>query len=167
MSILPTSTASAPRRLLPWALLLSLLVSFPELSVAQGSSLRLPALDGGGELQESRLTSGDATILIFWASWSPRCRDIVERSNAIADRWQDKARVVTVNFQEAPAEVRRFLRGQSARVPVYLDEEGRFAKKHSVTTLPSLLVYAGGELVYQGRLPADADRVIGEALGGS
>jgi len=130
---------------------------------AQGSELNLPGLDGGG-LSESDLVEGDTTIIIFWASWSPRCKDIFERSNAIAAEWKGRARVITVNFQEDLPEIRAFLRGRTARVPVFRDPDGRFSKKHSVTTLPSMLIYEQGRIAFQGRLPEDPSRVIAQAV---
>jgi hypothetical protein len=72
--------------------------------------------------------------------------------------------VITVDFQEDPAEVEAFLRGKSLGPPVYLDRDGEFAKARAVTSLPGLLVYRDGAVRYQGRLPADASSVIEEAL---
>ena len=150
-------------RLFATLLLALISLSFNTPVIAQGGDLSLPGLDGGG-LTEIGLLEGDTTIVIFWASWSPRCRDIFDRSNAIAAEWKGRARVVTVNFQEDLPEIRSFLRGKTVQVPVYLDPDGRFAKKHSVTTLPSMLIYRQGRIVFQGRLPADSGRVISGAL---
>lgn len=123
---------------------------------------RLPGLQGG-QLTQSDLAQG-ATIVVVWASWSPKCRDIVQRVDAIEERWGDRARVVTVNFQEDRATAREFLSGQGLSAPVFLDEDGAFSKKNSVTTLPGLLVVRDGTTGYRGRLPDDPDRVIGEIL---
>jgi thiol-disulfide isomerase/thioredoxin len=130
---------------------------------AQGGGSALPGLEGGS-LTEAELLEGGTTIVIFWASWSPRCRDIFERSDAIAADWKGRARVVTVNFQEELPEIRAFLRGQTVKVPVYRDPDGRFAKKHSVTTLPSMLIYREGRIVFEGGLPSDTHRVIADAV---
>ena len=153
-----------------WHLLLTgafaalvLLLAAPRVAPAQGD-VRLPGLDGG------QLTSADlgrgATVIVVWASWSPRCRDIVERANALAARWGSRARVVTVDFQEEPAAVRAFLAGKKLAVPVYLDRDGDFSKAHAVTTLPGLVVFRDGAARYEGKLPADPDATIGNALGG-
>lgn len=124
--------------------------------------VRLPGL-GGGELTDSELARG-THVLVVWASWSPRCRDIVERANAIQARWGDRARVATIDFQEDPAEVERFLRGKGLKVPVYLDRDGEFSKSMAITWLPGLLVYRDGAVRHQGRLPADPDSVLADAL---
>jgi thiol-disulfide isomerase/thioredoxin len=131
-----------------------------EARAAQG--VRLPGL-GGGELTDGDLARGNH-VLVVWASWSPRCRDIVERVNGIHSHWGDRARVATIDFQEDPAEVERFLRGKGLAVPVYLDRDGDFSKSMAITWLPGLLVYRDGRVAYQGRLPSDPASVLDEAL---
>lgn len=129
---------------------------------AEAQDMDLPGLQGG-RLTGADLTQG-ATVLVVWASWSPKCRDIVPRVNAIADRWGNRARVVTVNFQEDRQTVQEFLTGKGLSVPVFLDLDGSFSKKNSVTTLPGLLVIRNGSTAYRGRLPDDPGGVIGEIL---
>lgn len=132
-----------------------------ELRAAEGE-LDLPGLDGG-RLTAKELAAGD-TIIVVWASWSPRSRDIGARVAAIAARWGKRARVVTVNFQESAEKARSFAREQQLDVPVYLDREAAFAKRYAVTSLPFLLVVRSGETPFAGKLPADPDAVIGQAL---
>jgi len=126
------------------------------------SNLRLAGLEGG------TLTSADLErgthVLVVWASWSPRCRDIVDRVNGLAGRWSSRARVATINFQEDADTVSRFLRGQGLRVPVYLDRDGEASKSLAVTALPGLVVSRDGEILYQGRLPADPDALLDDLL---
>ncbi|MDY7092038.1 MAG: TlpA disulfide reductase family protein [Acidobacteriota bacterium] len=148
-----------------WALVVLVLTLLP-VHPAQGQTgLVLPGADGG-ELATGRLSAGDAVVVV-WASWSPRCRDIDRSINQIADRWGGRARVVSISFQEDRAAVREFLARRSISVPTYLDAEGTFSKRHGVTTLPSLLVLRQGSVAYRGGLPADFHRTIGDALGGS
>jgi thiol-disulfide isomerase/thioredoxin len=144
---------------LPLAILWALLASIP--APAQ-ESFRLSGL-GGGTLTEADLARG-ATIVVVWASWSPRSRDIVERVNPIAERWGSQARVVTVNFQEDGAAIEPFLAGKGLRPPVYLDREGVFAKRHKVFNLPGLVVFVDGHAAYSGKLPDDPDRLLSEVL---
>jgi thiol-disulfide isomerase/thioredoxin len=143
-----------------WALA-SVLLLVAALATAQEGT-RLAGL-GGEVLSQSDLDRG-ATVLVVWASWSPRCRDIVERVNPLAERWGGKARVATVNFQEDRSAVEAFLRGKSLATPVYLDADGAFSKRNAVTTLPGLLVYVDGRVAYSGRLPEDPERVLGQTL---
>lgn len=129
---------------------------------ADEETFRLSALDGGAALQPADVESG-AVIMIFWAGWSPRCRDIVERTNAIADEWGGRARVITINFQEEPDAVRDFLDGE-LKVPTYLDGDGAFSKQHTMTSLPGLLIYDDGEVAFRGKLPADPSGLIAQTL---
>jgi thiol-disulfide isomerase/thioredoxin len=153
--------SSLSRRPVRWlCALLVALGCLAGIAVAQGSGL---AGLRGERLGESDLAQG-TTIVVVWASWSPHSRDIVERVNPIAGRWGGQARVVTVNFQEDRGAVERFLAGKGLSVPVFLDTDGSFSKKHTVVNLPGLLVLKDGEVAFRGKLPDDPDRVITEAL---
>ncbi len=157
----PASSRRRPRRLAAAlaVALLGLALALP----APAQDVRLPGLQGG-QLTEGDLAQG-ATVIVIWASWSPRGKDVVERVNAIERRWGNRARVVTVNFQEDRATVQEFLSGSNLAVPVYLDADGAFSKKHAVTTLPGLLVIRDGSVAYRGRLPDDPASILDESLG--
>ena len=131
-------------------------------SLADAQDVRLRGL-GGEQLRDADLAQG-TTIIVVWASWSPRGRDVVPRVNALADRWGRQARVITVNFQEDRGTVEGFLGGQGLRVPVFLDPDGAFAKRYAMTNLPGLLVIQNGETAYRNRLPDDPDAVLGEII---
>lgn len=116
-----------------------------------------------GSLSDTDLEKG-TTILVFYAGWSPRCRNVVPRVNAIQDRWGDSDRVALVNFQESEKDVREFLKDQKSGVAIYLDKDGEFSKRYAVTQLPYLLVIRDGKVLTQGRLPEDANKAIASAL---
>jgi thiol-disulfide isomerase/thioredoxin len=130
---------------------------------AQGPGLRLDGLRGG-ELRQRDLDQG-AVIAVVWSSWSPRSRDIVERVNAIVDRWGGEAKVIMVDFQEDPQAVEDFLRGKQPKAPIYLDKDGAFSKKYAITHLPGLLVFKDGATRFSGRLPQDPNSLIAQSLG--
>ena len=140
------------------AVLLLLAAALP--AAAQGGLRGL----GGERLSDGDLAHG-TTIIVVWASWSPRGKDIDRRVNALASRWGSQARVVTVNFQEDRATVEEFLRGKNLRAPVFLDTDGSFSKKNAVTNLPGLLVIKDGNTAFRGKLPDDPDAVISPILG--
>lgn len=142
------------------ALWLLLLVATAAVLPAQGE-LRLSGLSGG-ELTDAELERG-SHIVVFWTTWSPRGRDIVERVNGLVDGFGN--RVVTVNFQEDAADVRSFLAGKNLRASVYLDTSGALSKKYHVNSAPWLVLLEDGRVVYSENLPADADAVIRRTLG--
>ena len=139
---------------------MTVLVAVPFVTEAQPVSL---SCLGGERLSDADLARG-ATIVVVWASWSPRSRGIVERVSPLAGRWGGRARVLTVNFQENADAVQGFLAGRSFGAPVCLDSDGAFSKKYNIATLPGLLVVKDGQVAYRGKLPEDADRVIEELL---
>lgn len=152
------TTAPLIRRWMP-ALTVALLLAAP----VAAQDFRLQSLSGE-RLVESDLSRG-TTIVVVWASWSPRSRDIAARVSPLARRWGGQARVVTVNFQEERAAVEGFLAGKNLGAAVFLDLDGAFSKKYAMATLPGLLIIKDGQVVYRGKLPDDPDRVIGELLG--
>lgn len=129
---------------------------------AAAQDVRLSCIRGE-TLSEADLTKG-VTIIVVWASWSPRSRDIVERVNPLAAQWNGRARVLTVNFQEDRSAVDGFLAGKSLSAPVCLDADGSFSKKYNVATLPGLLVVKDGQVAYRGKLPDNPDPVIAGLL---
>ncbi|MEO8198388.1 MAG: TlpA disulfide reductase family protein [Thermoanaerobaculia bacterium] len=118
----------------------------------------LPGL-AGGQLAFADLAQG-THIIVVWASWSPRCRDISPRVNDLVQKLSGEGRVVTVNFQEEAAAIDAFVRQHPLNAPVFLDRDGEFSKGHAVTTLPGLIVVRQGEVLYQGRLAAEAESQI-------
>jgi hypothetical protein len=145
-------------------LLLAVLGVLASPAAAQGPELRLPGLTGG-ELSEGELSQG-THIVVFWTSWAPRGRDIVERVNGLVDRWGDSARVITINFQEEPGAVRAFLEGKpTLKARVYLDRDGDLSKKHRVNSAPWLLILKDGHASFSEKLPSDPDPVVAQVLG--
>lgn len=150
------------RRVVLAALVVALLGLVASVLPVGAQDLQLTGLRGE-QLREADLAQG-STIVVVWASWSPRGRDIVERVNAIAQRWGGQARVITVNFQEDRGAVEQFLAGKSLSAPVFLDTDGAFAKKNAVTNLPGLLIVRDGAVAFRGKLPEDVDTTIGNSL---
>ncbi|MEJ2085564.1 MAG: hypothetical protein P8Y44_07780 [Acidobacteriota bacterium] len=140
-----------------------LLCSLAVLLAAQGRPYRLQGLSGDS-LEAADLSRGVHIVVIF-ASWSPRGKDVVDQSNQIHDRWSSQAKVILINFQEERSEVEAFLSGKSSKAAVYLDQDGSFSKRYSVTHLPGLLILKDGTAAFSGRLTKDSDAVISQTLG--
>lgn len=117
-----------------------------------------------GSALKSGAFDGDA-IVVFFASWSPRCRDVAKRAQELHDQWGGRASVFLVAFQEGEEEVRSFLAGAGTEVEVLRDADGSFSKRHGITTLPSLLVIESGSVAFRGRLPSDADSILRPIFG--
>jgi hypothetical protein len=133
-------------------------------ALAQGAELRLPGLDRG-ELTEGELSKG-THIVVFWTSWAPRGRDVVDRVNGLVERWGGRASVVTINFQEDESAVRAFLSDKPAlKAAVFLDEDGELSKRHHVNSAPWLLILKDGRTSFSEKLPRDPHAVVAQVLG--
>ena len=124
----------------------------------------LPRLGGGVPLGPAAIDTG-LVIVVVWTTWSPRGRNIVQRLNRIESEWGDRARVVSVVFQESPAAIERFLEGKKLAVPVFLDSgNAEFSKRHNVTQVPRLLVFKDGVTAVNVNLTEDPNPLISGAL---
>jgi thioredoxin-like negative regulator of GroEL len=128
--------------------------------VGQGSP-NLPGLRGDS-LGEAELRRGD-TVIVIWASWSPRCRDVGQRLTALEGALSG-TRVVSISYQEERDAAATFVRDNGVPGSVYLDRDGAFARRHGVSTLPSYVVFRDGAAVAQGRLSDRSLSEIGGAL---
>lgn len=124
----------------------------------------LPRLGGGPPLDQTVIDTG-LVIVVVWTTWSPRGGNIVDRINRIDSRWGDRARVVSVVFQEAPEAVERYLAGKKLAVPVYLDSgNAEFSKRHKVVQVPRLLLFKDGVTAVNVNLTDDPDPMIQGAV---
>jgi len=154
----------SPSRALAVAVLLVALFAGPPSASrpATAQEIHLASL-ASEHLGDAELAQG-TVIVVVWATWSPRSRDIVERVKPLAAHWGPRAKVVTVDFEEDRPAIEAFLAGKSLGAPVFLDSDGVFSKKYAIATLPGLLVLKEGKSVYHGKLPDDPDRLITDLL---
>jgi thiol-disulfide isomerase/thioredoxin len=156
----PTSRASRRLAVNVLAVAVALLAVLP--LPGRAEDVNLSCL-GGAHLSDADLAHG-VTVVVMWASWSPRSHDIAARVSALAGRWGSRARVVAVSFQEEHEAVGRFVAGKSFGAPVCLDPDGAFSRKYNVATLPGLVVFKDGQVAHRGRLGDDADQILGDLL---
>ena len=126
----------------------------------------LPRLGGGAPLDPAAISTGPV-IVVVWTTWSPRGGDIVRRLNRIEERWGQRARVLSVVFQERPEAIERFVAGAGVdlAVPVYLDSgNAEFSKRHNVNQVPRLLVFKDGVTAVNVNLTDDPGPLIQGAL---
>lgn len=109
----------------------------------------------------STLYQQTPVLLVFWATWCPSCvEEIPELNRLKAEYPEDKLQILSVNVQESRSRVSRFLKKNSMKYPVLLDEHGEVAGAYNLVGLPvSVLLAKGGEILYYGfSLPPNLDQ---------
>ena len=75
---------------------------------------------------DKEVLESDAPVLVdFWASWCIPCRTLAPAVDAVAAEFAGRAKVLTLN----------------------VDEEPEIAGRYSVQTIPTLLLFKGGQKV--------------------
>jgi thioredoxin 1 len=79
------------------------------------------------------LQSAEPVLVDFWATWCPPCRLIAPTIEALADEYQGRVKVAKLD----------------------VDEHGELAGRYGVRSIPTLLLFKGGQVVEQrvGALP--------------
>jgi len=92
-------------------------------------------------------TAKDSPIVVdFWATWCAPCRLIAPHLEALSKEYEGRARVGKVN----------------------VDESGAIASRFQISSIPTLLVFKGGQVVDQliGAVPKDSiQQLIDKHLG--
>ncbi|MDA7026236.1 endospore biogenesis thiol-disulfide oxidoreductase StoA [Bacillus sp. CLL-7-23] len=115
------------------SLIFLLLVGFqPEASAMdmktiEGQSIKVPA-------------QGRKTIIHFWTSWCPPCREELPRFQSFYDQHQSDVQLITINLLNAEQNeraVKQFIKANQLSFPIVFDRTGEMMKKYKVITIPS------------------------------
>ncbi len=81
------------------------------------------------------LGSDSLVVVDFWAPWCPYCRQLLPIFEELSEEYQDRARFVKLNAEDAP----------------------EIAAKYGVTSIPVLKFFCAGREVYEllGYMPKD------------
>ena len=115
---------------------------FPSTFMGQAApDITETALEGYDGITRDMLTSGEVTLVNFWASWCPAWR--VERPNLMKLR-ADGLRIVGVNFKDKVGQAQQFLgAGGNPFMALAFDPPGRTAIDWGVTAPPETFILDG------------------------
>ena len=146
----PRSGRTTRRSLLAGSLAGAAVLALPGLARA-GHTVRpwpaakpAPALaltDLDGRAWSLAALKGKPVLLNFWASWCEPCRAEMPSLERLAKRHQKAGLVVlSVNYQEPPATIRRFLQTLPISLPILLDTEGDAASAWTPHVFPTTVL---------------------------
>lgn len=103
------------------------------------------------------------TLLVFWATWCPTCREEIPILNEWAEQFPD-LQIVGVNVQEPLERVKPFAEKEGIHYPILLDREAEVAHQYGLVGIPAVILIAkGGKILYYGfALPRNIERLIKE-----
>jgi thioredoxin len=78
---------------------------------------------GAAEFEQQVLASAVPVMVDFWAPWCKPCEAIEPHLHGLADEWDGRVRLVRVN----------------------VDEESALSARYGVLSLPTVILFAGGE----------------------
>lgn len=112
-------------------------------SVARaGEPLRLETLEGDAVSLSG--AEADATVLHFWATWCPPCKEeLAALDRAAASCEASRVRVVAVDVGEDADTVRAFLADRPLALPVLLDPRGKAWRSGGGREMPANWIWQG------------------------
>lgn len=97
-------------------------------------AFELPDLEGNlVSLEEFR---GKIVLVDFWASWCGPCRMTMPMLERLGREYADSMVLLALNLQETPEVVAEYVRSQSIRTRVLLDEEGSAGMAYGTESIP-------------------------------
>lgn len=129
---------------------------------AQAPNFVLPNL-AGEKVELASMTSKKPTLLVFWATWCPTCKEEIPILNEWSQKFPDLT-ILGIDVQESRERVQAFAQKQKIQYPVLLDEEAEVAHQYGLVGIPaSVLLAKGGKVIYYGfALPQNIELLIEE-----
>ena len=80
---------------------------------------------------------GKPVLINFWTTWCPACRAEIPQIQAFYARYQDKVRVVGVNWGQEPAAAAAFTKDLKVTYPTLMDVRGMAFVAYHLTGVPT------------------------------
>ncbi len=107
---------------------------FPSMSVA--------------ELDSFLAKSGKPTLVLFWTTWCPSCKQEIPELETLNKTHGDKVNVMAVSLDEQEQALKQFFNGKKLDLPVYHGDEA-LGRKFNVEAIPTLIIFdKTGKMVF-------------------
>lgn len=117
----------------------------------------------GEQISLNRFIGGKPVLLVFWATWCPRCNESVPAINRLqtAPPTRDALQILALDFMESREKVQDYIREKGVAFPVLLDENGSVARKYQVVGIPTyVLIDRKGDVAYRGHELPEISRYV-------
>ena len=93
----------------------------------------------GEDLNFTKFRAGQNTVVFFWATWCPHCREQLEELTATKGKeLEDKGiKILLVDIGESANEVRAHVNKHKIPFPVAIDEESTVAEQYKLVGVPT------------------------------
>jgi len=118
----------------------SLCSAAPDTGIIVGKtmpSFTLNALDGHGVLVAP---SDKITIINFWATWCPPCREEMPELNTFFAQYSDKVTFYGINLREKSDFINDFMYKSGYSMPILLDSNGDISNLFQIKFIPTTIV---------------------------
>lgn len=83
---------------------------------------------------------GKPVFLNFWATWCPPCRAEMPLIQNLYQEKGSQLQILTINIQEDPQTIEKFLRKNHYNFPVLLDKQGQVANQYWIKGIPTTFI---------------------------
>ena len=115
---------------------------------------------GEGEVD---ISSGQATLLVFWEKWCPHCRREMPKLQATYEQFNSQGLQVIgltkLSRNTAPDEISAFIDEQNVSYPI-AKEDGSISEYFNVAGVPAAAVVKDGQIVWRGHPARLTDTMI-------
>ncbi|MEK4080123.1 TlpA disulfide reductase family protein [Solibacillus sp. FSL W7-1436] len=134
-----------------------------DIPVAQ--DFTLPTLNGEPvSLSDSK---GKITIVNFWATWCPPCREEMPHMQSFYEKHHEEVEILAVNVKNMddgrPA-IEQFVQEHELTFPILLDESGEVGLTYEIMTLPTSYILDAEGRVFQKIIGAMDEQVMNELV---
>ena len=93
---------------------------------------------GGQAMSLTDFRAGQSTIIFFWATWCPHCREQLKTLKAQKEALTQKGiKILMVDIQESPQQVNGYLKKNKIDYEVLLDTDATVAEDYALVGVPT------------------------------